>query len=140
MKNYIIIIIALVVISGCQRSKLNELSVEYNESLIIPPKYDLPLPGKDLKSENKSVISGINIEKETKINNSENELINLIISKTNKNNIDATIREKIDYEIGYKNEKGFFDWLLMSKTERDKLKKSNDTVDPFEEKKLNSKQ
>ena len=116
---------------GCQRGKLNELSVDFNKSLIIPPTNDLPAPGsKSIREENKinTLVVGENNE-----STSNDNLVNNILTKTNSDKVSNDIRDQIDYDTGYKSEEGFFSWLLKGKSEREKNKTSSDTVDAFEE-------
>ena len=131
MKNIILILAFCIFIIGCQRGKLNELSVDFNKSLIIPPTNDLPAPGsKTIREENKinTLVVGENNE-----SISNDNLVSNILTKTNLDKVNNDIRDQIDYDTGYKSEEGFFSWLLKGKSEREKNKTSSDTVDAFEE-------
>jgi len=131
MKNIILILTISVLAIGCQRGKLNELSVDFNKSLIIPPTNDLPAPGsKTIREENKinTLMVGDNNE-----SISNDDLVSNILTKTNSDKVSNDIRDQIDYDTGYKSEEGFFSWLLKGKSEREKNKASSDTVDAFEE-------
>ena len=131
MKNIILILTISMLAIGCQRGKLNELSVDFNKSLIIPPTNDLPAPGsKTIREENKinTLVVGENNE-----SISNDNLVSNILTKTNSDKVNNDIRDQIDYDTGYKSEEGFFSWLLKGKSEREKNKTSSDTVDAFEE-------
>ena len=131
MKNIILILTISMLAIGCQRGKLNELSVDFNKSLIIPPTNDLPAPGsKTIREENKinTLVVGENNE-----SISNDNLVSNILTKTNLDKVSNDIRDQIDYDTGYKSEEGFFSWLLKGKSEREKNKTSSDTVDAFEE-------
>jgi len=131
MKNLIIILTLSFIIVGCQRGKLNELSVDFNKTLIIPPVYDLPEPGQvDGIDENQ--VQDIIIGSNEKIF-SDQTLVQDILDKTNSKDVNSDIRDQIDYETGYKNEDGFFEWLLKGKSKRENNKALGDTIDPFEE-------
>ena len=126
-----IIFFCVLILSSCQREKLNELGVDYNKSLIIPPIYDLPEPGSKKKEVNK--IKEILIGNEDSEIGSDNQIVDDILKKTNRENSDDQIRSQIDYETGYKNEEGFFKWLLKGKSERDKKSNLEEVIDPFNE-------
>ncbi|MGY9017011.1 MAG: hypothetical protein ACKVGX_02515 [Alphaproteobacteria bacterium] len=132
MGKLILIIGLVILVTGCQRGKLNELSVDFNKSLIIPPIYDLPAPGSDnLEDENalNTLVLGSNNQ-----TSSNEDLVSGILSKTTTSDTNINIRDQIDYDMGYKSEEGFFSWLLKGKSMREKNKKSSDTVDAFKEK------
>ena len=126
-----IIFVCVIILSSCQREKLNELGVDYNKSLIIPPIYDLPAPGSKKKEVNK--IKEILIGNEDSEISFDNQIVDDILKKTNRENSDDQIRSQIDYETGYKNEEGFFKWLLKGKSERDKKSNLEEVIDPFNE-------
>ena len=125
--------ICVLLFTSCQREKLNELSVDFNQSLIIPPTYDLPDPGTK-KKEEPSKVNEMLLGKGDKIETSNDQIIKDILKKTNPENSNDSIRDTIDYETGYKNDESFFNWLIKGKSERDKLSKANKVIDPFEEK------
>ena len=127
-----IIFIFVLLLSSCQREKLNELGVDYNKSLIIPPTYDLPAPGSK-KEEEINKINEMLIGNKSNIAISDNKIVDDILKKTNRENSNDQIRSQIDYETGYKNEEGFFRWLLKGKSKRDKKSNSEEVIDPFNE-------
>ena len=132
MGKLILIMCLVILVTSCQRGKLNELSVDFNKSLIIPPIYDLPTPGSEnLEDENtlNTLVLGSNTEA-----SSNKDLVSGILSKTNTSDTNSNIRDQIDYDMGYKSEEGFFSWLLKGKSVREKNKKSSDTVDAYKEK------
>ena len=131
MKNIILILTISMLAIGCQRGKLNELSVDFNKSLIIPPTNDLPAPGSKTIREEKKINTLVAGENNESISN--DNLVNNILTKTNSDKVSNDIRDQIDYDTGYKSEEGFFSWLLKGKSEREKNKTSSDTVDAFEE-------
>ena len=129
----LILIIALVIlVTGCQRGKLNELSVDFNKTLIIPPIYDLPAPGSE-RLEDENVLKTLMLGSNNQASSNE-DLVSDILSKSNTSDTNSNIRDQIDYDMGYKSEEGFFSWLLKGKSIREKNKKSSDTVDAFKEK------
>ena len=131
MKNIILILTISMLAIGCQRGKLNELSVDFNKSLIIPPTNDLPAPGSKTIREEKKINTLVAGENNESISN--DNLVSNILTKTNSDKVSNDIRDQIDYDTGYKIEEGFFSWLLKGKSEREKNKTSSDTVDAFEE-------
>ena len=131
MKNIILILTISMLAIGCQRGKLNELSVDFNKSLIIPPTNDLPAPGSKTIREEKKINTLVLGENNESISN--DNLVSNILTKTNSDKVSNDIRDQIDYDTGYKSEEGFFSWLLKGKSEREKNKTSSDTVDAFEE-------
>ena len=131
MKNIILILTISLLAIGCQRGKLNELSVDFNKSLIIPPTNDLPAPGSKITREENKINTLVVGENNESISN--DNLVSNILTKANSDKVSNDIRDQIDYDTGYKSEEGFFSWLLKGKSEREKNKTSSDTVDAFEE-------
>ena len=105
MKNLALLILLLLTIS-CQREKTNEVGVGYNKSLIIPPSNDLPDPSEQAK--------------ETSSSNSKNDnpIVKSILDRTNSNEVNENIIEKIDNESGYKTDENFFQWIFKGKSKR----------------------
>ena len=131
MKNNLsIIFFFLIVLSSCQREKLNELGIEFNKSLLVPPKYDLPEPGSISKMDEEDP----DIIDNSKISDSSISLVGDILEQTNSYKVDSSIRNEIDFDSGINNEEGFFENLLKPAHEREKEKQLSDTIDPFEEK------
>lgn len=131
MSKIIFIFSCILILTACQRQKLNELSVNFNESLIKPPSNVLVLPGSTktaLKSNND--LNNEFISKDVKLTNNSN-LINQILQKTNSQNSVDSIRDIIDYNNGYKNEEGFFEWLLKPAHQRTKENKASRVIDPL---------
>ena len=128
--NLSIIFFFLIVLSSCQREKLNELGIEFNKSLLVPPKYDLPEPGSISKMDEEDP----DIIDNSKISDSSISLVGDILEQTNSYKVDSSIRNEIDFDSGINNEEGFFENLLKPAHEREKEKQLSDTIDPFEEK------
>ena len=101
----IYIIILLIFTLSCQREDRNQLGVEYNKTLIIPPTNDLPTPSsiKDNNLNNK---------------NHNNNVVNSILEQSNAEDIDPLITDKIDEESGYNSDENFFQWLFKGKSKR----------------------
>ena len=89
MKNNLsIIFFFLIVLSSCQREKLNELGIEFNKSLLVPPKYDLPEPGSISKMDEEDP----DIIDNSKISDSSISLVGDILEQTNSYNVDGSVR------------------------------------------------
>ena len=101
----IFLILLLIVTLSCQREERNQLGVEYNKTLIIPPTNDLPKP----KSK-KEYTSNKNI--------TDNNVINSIFEQSNIKEADPSIINKIDEESGYNSDENFLQWLFKGKSKR----------------------
>tara|TARA_Y200000002_G_scaffold359335_1_gene343528 strand:- start:317 stop:631 length:315 start_codon:yes stop_codon:yes gene_type:complete len=104
MKNLFLLLLVILT-SSCQREKMNEIGVGYNESLIIPPSNDLPVPG------------SVN-NKSSDIPSNEDSLVNSILDQTDAIQADDSIIDKIDHKSGYKTDENFFQWLFKGKSKR----------------------
>ena len=102
----LVLLILLVLTIGCQRDKKNELGVNYNKSLIIPPTNDLPDP--DIQNQELSNNNSKNV----------NPIVKSIIDKTESTKVNESIIEKIDKNSGYKTDENFFQWLFKGKSKR----------------------
>ena len=105
MKKIFLLFLVLSTLS-CQREKMNEIGVNYNKTLIIPPSNDLPEPGSSNSNNSSSTITG------------ENAILNSIMEQTNANQVDENIIDKIDEDSGYKTDENFFQWLFKGKSKR----------------------
>ena len=105
MKNLFLLLLIISTFS-CQREKMNEIGVGYNESLIIPPSNDLPVPG------------SVNNNKSSDIPSNEDSLVNSILDQTDAIQADDSIIDKIDNKSGYKTDENFFQWLFKGKSKR----------------------
>ena len=101
----IFLILLLIVSLSCQRVERNELGVDYNKTLIIPPTNDLPKP--------KSTKESISNKK-----NTNNKVIISIFEQSNIQEADPSIIEKIDEESGYNSDENFLQWLFKGKSKR----------------------
>ena len=97
---YLVLIIFLAV--SCQRDTRNDLGVGYNKELIIPPTNNLPIP-------NSSIDTNIVLEE------SDNPVINSILSQTDAINADPNVIEEINNESGYETDELLFDRLFKGK-------------------------
>ena len=97
---YLVLIIFLAV--SCQRDTRNDLGVGYNKELIIPPTNNLPIP-------NSSIDTNIVLE------DSDNPVINSILSQTDAINADPNVIEEINNESGYETDELLFDRLFKGK-------------------------
>ena len=104
MRNIFLILLITLIVS-CQREKRNELGVEYNKTLIIPPNNDLPLP----KPKNNKIQNTLELD---------NNVVNSIIEQPNLQNLDPSIVDKIDEESGYNSDENFLQWLFKGKSKR----------------------
>ncbi len=105
MKKLILLILFVLTI-GCQRDKKNELGVNYNKSLIIPPTNDLPDP--DIQNQELSSDNSKNV----------NSIVKSILDQTESTKVNQNIIEKIDNNSGYKTDENFFQWLFKGKSKR----------------------
>ena len=101
---FVLLVIAIIFVFGCQRDKNNEVGLSYNKTLLIPPSNDLPIPGSDI------VI--------TNSNTSSSPLVQSILEKTNANNVDKNIAKQVDDEYGVNTDENFFQWLFKGKSKR----------------------
>ena len=101
----IFLILLLIVTLSCQREERNQLGVEYNKTLIIPPTNDLPKP-----KSSKEYTSNNNI--------TNNNVINSIFEQSNIEGADLSIIDKIDEESGYKSDENFLQWLFKGQSRR----------------------
>ena len=101
MKN-IILVLLIIFITSCQREVRNNLNVGYNKTLIIPPINDLPEPNSSV------VVDKVFVD-------SDNPIIDSILSKTDALNANANIIDQIDNESGYETDQTLFDRLFKSK-------------------------
>ena len=97
---YLVLIIFLAV--SCQRDTRNDLGVGYNKELIIPPTNNLPIP-------NSSIDTNIVLEE------SDNPVINSILSQTDAINANPNVINEIDNESGYETDQLLFDRLFKGK-------------------------
>ena len=104
MKKTFLLLVLVSLLTGCQREKANEVGVGYNKSLIIPQTNDLPTPGS-----NQEVIES---------SQSSNPLVDSILAKTEADQANSSIVDKIDQESGYKTDKNFFQWLFEGKSKK----------------------
>ena len=102
MKNILIILLALIIIS-CQRELKNEMGLGYNKTLIIPPISDLPMPG----STENNILD---------INN--NPIVKSILDQTQSKDADSAIIDKIDGDSGYETDENLFQKLFKGKSRR----------------------
>ena len=102
----LVLLILLVLTIGCQRDKKNELGVNYNKSLIIPPTNDLPDP--DIQNQELSSDNSKNV----------NSIVKSILDQTESTKVNQNIIEKIDNNSGYKTDENFFQWLFKGKSKR----------------------
>ena len=101
----IFLILLLIVTLSCQRVERNELGVDYNKTLIIPPTNDLPKPkSKEVSNSNNDSI--------------DNNVINSIFEQSNIEGADPSIIDKIDEESGYKSDENFLQWLFKGQSKR----------------------
>ena len=101
----IFLILSLIVTFSCQREERNELGVEYNKTLIIPPLNDLPKPkSKEVSNSNND--------------STDNNVINSIFEQSNIEAADPLIIDKIDEESGYKSDENFLQWLFKGQSKR----------------------
>ena len=101
----IFLILLLIVTLSCQREERNQLGVEYNKTLIIPPTNDLPKPkSKKEYNSNKNI--------------TDNNVINSIFEQSNIKGADPSIINKIDEESGYNSDENFLQWLFKGKSKR----------------------
>ena len=105
MKKLILLILFVLTI-GCQRDKKNELGVNYNKSLIIPPTNDLPDP--DIQNQELSSDNSKNV----------NSIVKSILDQTESTKVNQNIIERIDNNSGYKTDENFFQWLFKGKSKR----------------------
>ena len=101
MKSIFLVLVICLTIS-CQRDTRNDLGLGFNKELIIPPTNNLPTP----KS-----LSDTNIGLE----NSDNPVINSILSQTDAINVNPNVVDEIDNEIGYETDQLLFDRLFKGK-------------------------
>ncbi len=101
MRSIFLILIIFLVFS-CQRDTRNDLGVGYNKELIIPPTNNLPNP-------NSSNDSNVVIE------NSDNPVVNSILSQTDAINANPNVINEIDNESGYETDQLLFDRLFKGK-------------------------
>ena len=104
MKSVFLILLLTLTLS-CQREERNQLGVEYNKTLIIPPTNDLPKP-KSTK------------EYDLDNNSTDNSVINSIFEQSNIDEANPSIIEKIDEESGYKSDENFLQWLFKGQSKR----------------------
>lgn len=128
---FILLFLMIPLFFACQREKLNELGIDFNEALIVPPQYDLPSPGEP-QVVSKNIIEEIMDVKTSNDKNEVDSLVSQILIKTGAYNSSDTIRAAIDYDTGYKNDVGFFKWMISGASVKSKIKTSNQVVDPFE--------
>jgi hypothetical protein len=96
----------LVLTIGCQRDKKNELGVNYNKSLIIPPTNDLPEPGTQTQKASNTKSKSVN------------PIVESILDQADSKEVNESIIEKIDNDSGYKTDENFFQWLFKGKSKR----------------------
>ena len=101
MKSIFLVLIIFLAVS-CQRDTRNDLGVGYNKELIIPPTNNLPIP-------NSSIDTNIVLE------DSDNPVINSILSQTDAINADPNVIEEINNESGYETDELLFDRLFKGK-------------------------
>ena len=101
MKSIFLVLIIFLAVS-CQRDTRNDLGVGYNKELIIPPTNNLPIP-------NSSIDTNIILE------DSDNPVINSILSQTDAINADPNVIEEINNESGYETDELLFDRLFKGK-------------------------
>ena len=99
-----VLLFLLFTILGCQREKISEIEIGYNETLIVPPTNNLPLPGEEIH--------------EPKKNNNGNRLVESILIETKSYQSNETVIDIIDQESGYKTDENFFQWLFKGKSKR----------------------
>ena len=97
---FLIFIICLLI--SCQRDTRNDLGVGYNKELIIPPTNNLPAP-------NTSSDTNVVIE------DSDNPVVNSILSQTDAINANPNVINEIDNESGYETDQLLFDRLFKGK-------------------------
>ena len=97
---FLIFIICLLI--SCQRDTRNDLGVGYNKELIIPPTNNLPKP-------NTSSDTNVVIE------DSDNPVVNSILSQTDAINANPNVINEIDNESGYETDQLLFDRLFKGK-------------------------
>ncbi len=102
MKNILIILLALIIIS-CQRELKNEMGLGYNKTLIIPPISDLPMPG---STENNT------------LDTNNNPIVKSILNQTQSKDADSAIIDKIDGDSGYETDENLFQKLFKGKSRR----------------------
>ena len=98
MKNILLVLVIFLLIS-CQRETRNELGAGYNKTLIIPPTNNLPVPNSSINK---------NIESQ----DSDNPVINSILSQTDAISASPNVIEEIDNESGYETDQLLFDRLF----------------------------